>query len=235
MVPVPWTDAKGVERTGFDFDPYYEPALPAGAVRGDIRKQEYCKICHVPRYFYVDQTRTCAQCGREFVFSAKEQKYWYETLRFYFSSVARRCVSCRRKRRSERSLQQQLAHARAEQTRTPEDPGTQLALAEAIVRYVQQRDPDERQPRPLQAAIAAARKARRLLKDHGEHPTRELRESAFWEGMAQALAERPDAARELLAEFVSADIAGRRLQALAKEARSWLERHALTTTRMQSE
>jgi hypothetical protein len=62
----------------WQYDPNYVPTLPRGAVAGDVMKQVLCASCHVPKYFYVDETRRCAQCGERFTFSGKEQKYWYE-------------------------------------------------------------------------------------------------------------------------------------------------------------
>ena len=82
--------------------PTTRPPLPKGAVRGDIRKQNFCQMCNVPRYFYVDEPRSCIQCGEGFVFGAGEQKFWYETLGFYARSEAVRCRNCRKQRRSDR-------------------------------------------------------------------------------------------------------------------------------------
>src|SRR5262245_59246467 len=86
-----WTDGKGREHEYFGYDLSYSPQLPRGAVRGDVHRQHFCPMCHVPRFFYVDDARTCVQCGAEFVFSGEEQKFWYETLKFHFDSVAIRC------------------------------------------------------------------------------------------------------------------------------------------------
>jgi hypothetical protein len=217
LLVVTYVDDQGRERECFEYDPDHAPPLPPGAVRGDIRKQHYCQMCHDPRYFYVDVGRTCAQCGLAFVFSAAEQKHWYETLKFHFLAKATRCLACRRKRRSQRALTAELMEAKQRAQQSPEQPDVQLALAEAIVRHHQGRGTGS-----LDEALAASRKARRLLRGH---PARELRETLFWEGMAHALAGRTAPARERLLEFISADIAGRRSTALAKEARAWLELH----------
>src|SRR6185436_18703578 len=45
------------------------------AQRADISKQHYT-VC--PRHWYVDATFICSDCGREFVFTASEQRFWYE-------------------------------------------------------------------------------------------------------------------------------------------------------------
>jgi hypothetical protein len=117
----------------WQYDPQYEPPLPRGAVRGDVSKQVFCTACHTPKYFFVDEERQCIQCGNAFIFTGSEQKYWYETLKFNFSSIPIRCVSCRRERRSEQALRQQIARAKAEIG--SEDPAPYLALARAIIEY----------------------------------------------------------------------------------------------------
>lgn len=214
LVPRMRTDAAGTERTYFWYDRDYAPPLPPGAVRGDVKKQEFCEMCHVPRYFYVDAPRVCVQCNEPFVFRAKEQKHWYETLKFHFDSTATRCLSCRRYRRSERALREQLADARARARQAPNEASAQLALAEALVRYFQRTGQGS-----VAQAVAAARKARRLLRGHPGH---DPRETLFWEGMAQVAAGRSAQARTLLEEFLGPGLAGRKHTALAKEARAWL-------------
>jgi Probable zinc-ribbon domain len=104
--------SRGSSKEHWMYDPDYEPELPPGAVRGDVTKQVFCSACHVPKYFYVDKEAECLQCGYSFTFGATEQKYWYETLKFNFHSAAVRCSDCRRLRRSERTLREQIAHAK---------------------------------------------------------------------------------------------------------------------------
>jgi putative zinc ribbon protein len=171
-------------------DPDYTPPLPRGAVRGNVRNQSYCFGCHVPKYFYVDEERTCIQCGQAFSFRAAEQKYWYENLKFHFSSVPVRCLGCRRLRRSEHSLREQIARAKAEVRKSVSDPAAHLALARALVEYHQRTDKGD-----LDAAVAAARQAARLWPDSSE--------PLYWEGMAQVRAKRIGKARQSLAAFLA--------------------------------
>src|SRR5258707_97933 len=91
LLPRTQLAADGVTYTSYDYDPDYTPNMPRGAVRGDIRRQNLCFHCNVPKYFYVNEDKTCIQCGKDFVFSAQEQKFWYETLKFYGTSEAVRC------------------------------------------------------------------------------------------------------------------------------------------------
>jgi hypothetical protein len=59
---------------------------------------QYCSIC--PRYWYADATFPCDRCGVEFVFSAAEQRVWYEEYGFWVDSLPRHCLACRRDRRT---------------------------------------------------------------------------------------------------------------------------------------
>jgi hypothetical protein len=185
---IPWTtvDAEGKAYESWQYDPDYQPRLPYGAVRGDVRKQR--TAYQLPKYFYVDEDRTCIQCGQVFTFHAAEQKYWYETLGFVFDSVPVRCVPCRRQRRSERALREQIAAAK--RCIHDEKPEGHLLLARAIVEYHERTAHGN-----LDEAIAAAKQAARFP------PT--STESSLWEGIAQALAGRPQRARAALTAFLS--------------------------------
>lgn len=50
----------------------------------------------VARGFYVDAPFTCASCGSEEVWTAAQQKWWYEVARGSPYSTARLCRGCRR-------------------------------------------------------------------------------------------------------------------------------------------
>ena len=58
----------------WEYDAAFSPPVPKGAVPGDVSKQVFCSACQEPKYFYVDETRTCVQCGSRFIFSGAEQK-----------------------------------------------------------------------------------------------------------------------------------------------------------------
>ena len=66
------------------------------AVCAEISKQNYT-VC--PRYWYFDVSIMCRDCGDEFVFSADEQRFWYEEREFYVDSLPVRCFECRKSRR----------------------------------------------------------------------------------------------------------------------------------------
>lgn len=73
------------------------------AVRADIAKQND-SVC--PRHWYVDATICCVGCGNDYIFTADEQRFWYEELRFYVDSFPTRCNHCRRADRELRELRQ---------------------------------------------------------------------------------------------------------------------------------
>ena len=55
----------------------------------------------LPRY-YLDRAFTCRDCGAEEVWTAKQQKWWYEIVHAPIESDAVRCRACRRARRAKR-------------------------------------------------------------------------------------------------------------------------------------
>ncbi len=66
----------------------YGPGLPRFAQHG----------------YYVDTWYACVDCGKHEVWTAAQQKWWYETAKGYIDSIAIRCKSCRLIRRSGRTI-----------------------------------------------------------------------------------------------------------------------------------
>lgn len=196
---------KGTVYTWFQYDPAFKPELPRHAVEGDVARQIYCVAHDVPKYFYVDEQKTCVQCRQSFVFSAEEQKFWYESLQFNFNSTAIRCRNCRRQKQSERALREQIAQALQLLSESPNAPGALLDLARATVRYRERTGQGN-----LDRAIAAARRASR------EWP--ESAEPAFWEGKCHHLAGRRAKAETLLTQFIEATDRSKHLKKLRDEA-----------------
>jgi Probable zinc-ribbon domain len=67
-----------------------------------------------PNFAYVDQPRTCEDCQTDFVFSASEQAYWYETLEFVAYSMPKQCPDCRRTRRKAKGIHAELGRIHAQ-------------------------------------------------------------------------------------------------------------------------
>lgn len=56
---------------------------------------------------YVDRSFNCRDCGEACVWTAKQQKWWYETARGNINSTAVRCQACRSKHRAQVSSSSQ--------------------------------------------------------------------------------------------------------------------------------
>lgn len=69
-----------------------ERIFPESAIRADVTKQQFS---FAPREYYVDILKRCRTCGRRFLFFAREQKHWYETLQFYIYADCVLCPECR--------------------------------------------------------------------------------------------------------------------------------------------
>ncbi len=64
----------------------------ADVLEGDADLQ-HCSI--MPVAWHIGIILTCRQCSKSFQFTASEQKYWYEVLKFWIDSVPLTCLSCR--------------------------------------------------------------------------------------------------------------------------------------------
>lgn len=73
----------------------YETAVPA-----DVSNQDYT-VC--PRHWYIDAVFKCMDCGKDFLFSVEEQRFWYEQRKFYVDSKPTRCPVCRKKERARKA------------------------------------------------------------------------------------------------------------------------------------
>ncbi|WP_426166236.1 zinc-ribbon domain containing protein [Pseudoduganella sp. R-31] len=84
--------------------------LPQTALRADVSVQLYTIY---PRPYYVDMLKTCEDCSRTFIFYAREQRYWYETLGFCIDADCVRCVECRRKQHAAKRRMDRYAELQA--------------------------------------------------------------------------------------------------------------------------
>ena len=184
------------------------PTLPAGAIAADPNKQVFGM--GGPFSYYQDQQRVCVQCQRTFIFTASDQKYWYETLGFIVYSTAIRCLTCRRRKRDDKTLQRQVAQARQSQRDNPDDPLALLAVAEALLHHY-----DRLGTGKLEDALAASRKAAKLDPD--------LHEAVYWEAASQQALGRESKSRELFQRFLDRAATVHRCRILAKRARRQLD------------
>lgn len=92
------TDEAPIEVTRYSFT---EVRFPESAIMADQSKHNFSTMSHLK--WYMDTLLDCRTCHRPFLFFAREQQYWYETLRFRLESV---CVNCYDCRKTERELQE---------------------------------------------------------------------------------------------------------------------------------
>lgn len=73
-----------------------EAPLPPGAIAADHNELGHNNTYGLLPVFYVDQLVTCKICGKEEVWLAINQKWWYEEKKASINSKAIHCRSCRR-------------------------------------------------------------------------------------------------------------------------------------------
>lgn len=92
-----------------------------------------------PYYAYADRPYTCEDCGQPFIFSAKEQQHWYETLKFIIDAYPKQCLACRRKRRVKKQALLEVSKVFRALTESPkainlDDPAQLATLAELYLK-----------------------------------------------------------------------------------------------------
>jgi hypothetical protein len=101
--------------------------FPESAIVADASRQNFTTF---PRGTYVDLLERCRDCGREFLFFAREQKHWYEELGFYIDA---RCVRCPACRKTEATLRRRFTrYAKAVAKRELDDAELTTALGDAL-------------------------------------------------------------------------------------------------------
>lgn len=83
-------------------------ARPEGAVKVShgqlVRFNSYGPPDWYQRGYYVDTPFRCVDCGVEQVWTATQQKWWYEVAKGQPFSFAKRCRACRRRKRETKGL-----------------------------------------------------------------------------------------------------------------------------------
>jgi hypothetical protein len=89
--------------------------LPAGAVAADLAQQVPNNSYGGRPLYYVDQPFTCVTCGRAEVWTATQQKWYYEVAKGSLYGRAIRCGACRRRVREQRDAQRARSNVRRTQ------------------------------------------------------------------------------------------------------------------------
>ena len=84
----------------------FKPSAP-GVVRVNVAALAPYNSYGVPRFvergYYEDVPFTCAACGTPQLWTAWQQKWWYEVAKGYVDSTAKLCRPCRRREQSRRA------------------------------------------------------------------------------------------------------------------------------------
>ena len=78
------------------FDVYALP-VPDGAILADREALRHNNTYGLLPLFYVDYAFNCRDCEAAQIWTAKQQKWWYEVMQGNINSVAVRCRPCRKK------------------------------------------------------------------------------------------------------------------------------------------
>jgi hypothetical protein len=74
---------------------YVQEEIAARRIAADLAQQAPNNSWSPP-LFYEDREFTCVECGREEVWTAGQQKWWYEVAKGPIFSTAIRCRACRK-------------------------------------------------------------------------------------------------------------------------------------------
>ena len=74
--------------------------VPLGAVAADTTQLFHNHTRDPLPTYYIDRPFTCRECGAQEVWTATQQKWWYEVIKGHINSSAVHCLACRRIRRS---------------------------------------------------------------------------------------------------------------------------------------
>ncbi len=76
-------------------------------ILGKPNLQTYCD--YEPYLAYFDKTPRCETCGISFIFSKKEQQYFYETKKYWVQRIPQHCLACRKVARQEKRTNTELS------------------------------------------------------------------------------------------------------------------------------
>lgn len=71
-----------------------EAGVPSDAIQADL-SQQAPNNSYSARLYYRDYEFNCADCGKPQVWTAADQKWWYEVAKGPIYSQAKRCRECR--------------------------------------------------------------------------------------------------------------------------------------------
>ena len=72
-------------------------------------------------HYYKDIKFTCKDCRSPAIYTAAQQKWWYEVAKGHIHSTASRCTNCRADRQAAKVLQKQRMEAMAKKVPHPNE------------------------------------------------------------------------------------------------------------------
>ena len=103
-------------------DVYQRPEiLPEGAIWANFDELAHNNTYGTLPYFYLDRIFICADCCKEELWTAKQQKWWYEIVKGHIESRAIRCRSCRDKIKAAKDEQKRHMETMAKKTPHPNE------------------------------------------------------------------------------------------------------------------
>ena len=107
-----------IGKTNFHWHSRKNVRIENTAIVADVSKQPYATV---PVTHYFDEKRVCRECGRPFLFFAREQKYWYEVLRFKLEATCACCIDCRKEQQEIARIRARYEALVAQQALSPEE------------------------------------------------------------------------------------------------------------------
>ncbi|NEV63468.1 zinc-ribbon domain-containing protein [Thiorhodococcus minor] len=94
---------------------------PLGAVAADHGALSHNNTYGLLPDYYVDRAFVCRDCGSEEIWTAQQQKWWYEAAKGHIDSYAVRCRACRKRIRDQKVAQKRHMEAMAARPRHPNE------------------------------------------------------------------------------------------------------------------
>lgn len=89
-------------------------AFPENAVKADWAELEHNNTYGPLPEFYVDRAFVCQDCGSNELWTAKQQKWWYEIAKGDINTTAIRCLKCRHRIQADKEAQRRHMDEMAE-------------------------------------------------------------------------------------------------------------------------
>ncbi len=96
-------------------------AFPAGSVLADWEELKHNNTCGPLPEFYVDKAFICQDCGSNELWTAKQQKWWYEIAKGDINSTAIRCLRCRHRIQADKEEQKRHMEEKARKEPHPNE------------------------------------------------------------------------------------------------------------------